>query len=82
MQDTIQIEINQIAERILGRRPIHADDLLIEQLGAESADLANIIAALERRYRVEIPESSLPHLRTPRDLYEIVRSESSAAELD
>jgi len=72
MNEITQYEINRLVELILGRRPVADKDLLVEELGAESADIANIVAALEKRYAVSIPESSLPALRTPRDLYERV----------
>lgn len=67
-----QKDITQIIELALGRRPIAPDDLLIEQYGAESADIANIVVALEKKYRVTIAESRLAGLRTPRDFYQVV----------
>lgn len=67
-----QNDINRIIELSIGRRPIDADDRLIEQYGAESADIANIVVALEKKYSVHISESKLAELQTPRDFYRIV----------
>lgn len=67
-------DILRIVELALGRRPVGADDLLIENFGAESADIAGIVTALEDRFGVSIPESALPKLRTARDFYELLRA--------
>lgn len=67
-----QDDINQIIELTLGRHPIGVEDRLVEQYGAESADIANIVVALEKKYGVQIAESRLAELRTPGDFYRIV----------
>lgn len=74
-----QNDINRIIELSLGRRPISADDRLIEQYGAESADIANIVVALEKKYNVHIPESKLATLQTPRDFYRIVTNAAESS---
>lgn len=53
----------------LGRRRVAADDRLVEDLGAESLDLVNIVAALEDRYGIDIPEEEIADLRTVADLH-------------
>lgn len=66
------VTIDEIREMVglqLGRREVGADDELVADLGAESADVVNLIANLEDRYGVEIDEEELPELRTPRDLF-------------
>ena len=73
-QNKLQIEINQIIELTLGLRPVETDTLLIESYGAESADIANITVAIEQKYNIQISESVLPELRTPRDFYNLVRN--------
>ena len=57
----------------LGRRTVSADDRIIEDLGAESLDVVNIVAALEERYQITIEEVELPDLVTVADLYTCVR---------
>jgi len=66
------VTIDDVREMVglqLGRREVGADDELVADLGAESADVVNLIANLEERYGVEIGEEELPDLRTARDLY-------------
>lgn len=58
----------------LGVRTVAAHDRLVEDLGAESADVANLMAAVEERYLVSIKESEISKIRTPNDLFELVRS--------
>lgn len=52
----------------LGRRSVAPDDRLVEDLGAESADLFNLIVALEDRFGLEIGEEEAAAVRTVRDL--------------
>jgi acyl carrier protein len=56
----------------LGLRYADPDDRLIEDLGAESADVVNILAVVEERYGVSIDEQRLAHIRTLRDLHDEV----------
>lgn len=57
----------------LGRREVSPEDRLVEDLGAESVDLVNVVATAEERYGVTLDEAELPDVRTARDLYERVR---------
>lgn len=56
----------------LGRSRVDADADLVSDLGAESADVVNLIAALEDKYGVVVGEEELPDLKTVRDLFERV----------
>ena len=58
----------------LGHRKISPEDLIIEDLGAESLDVVNIVAAVEDRYRIRIEEQELPDIRTVRDLHGLARA--------
>jgi acyl carrier protein len=58
----------------LGARRVRPDDRLIEDLGAESADVVNILALVEERYGVFVDDQRLPGIRTVGDLHdEILR---------
>jgi acyl carrier protein len=46
---------------------------IVVDLGAESADIVNIVAALEDRYRIQIEEEMIQELRTVNDLFDLVR---------
>lgn len=57
----------------LGLPEVAADDMILEDLGAESVDVMNIVAAVEDRYRITIDEGEIPDLRTAADLLARVR---------
>ncbi len=70
------VELDDICSLVrlqLGLARVGADDHLMSDLGAESADLVNLIAAVEDKYGLEIGEEELADIRTVRDLYERVR---------
>jgi len=62
-------EICQLVGLQLGQDEVRPEDELQADLGAESADVANLVAVLEDRYGVEIDEEELPDLVTVADLY-------------
>jgi len=59
---------------VLGHRSPAADDLLQEDLGAESIDVLNIVATLEEKHGVSIDESAMSAVRTVRDLHQLLVS--------
>lgn len=65
-------EIQQLVAVQLGRRSVGEDDRFIEDLGAESLDVVNVIAAVEDRWGVSIRESDVPDLLTPAALHAYV----------
>ncbi len=65
-------EITKIVGLILGVRSVEAGDRIVEDLGAESADLLNIIATVEETYHIEITESEAARIYTSADLYALV----------
>jgi acyl carrier protein len=71
-------EIKTVVSLQLGIKAINSDDLIIETLGAESADVMNIIVALEEKYQVLIDEGDLIHVRTVADLFHLVQRLQSA----
>jgi len=70
-------DINKLVSLQLGVRNITADALLVEELGAESADVANIIAVLEEKYQIVVKESEIAKIRTPADLLSLVSEKLS-----
>lgn len=73
MADISMVEIKKLVSLQLGTRDIRDDSLLVEDLGAESADVANLVAALEEKYQVTVKESEMAKIRTPADLFELVK---------
>lgn len=57
---------------VLGRRSARGDDRLLEDLGAESIDVLNVMVTLEEKYGVSIDEAAMAGVSTVRDLHELV----------
>lgn len=67
-----KIPLHEILEMValqLGADEVRPDDRLVEELGAESADLLNLVVALEERYGIEIAEEEIPSLTTPKEAH-------------
>ncbi len=74
MRDDMTLDdIRSLVALQLGRAEVGEDDHLVSDLGAESADLVNLIAAVEDRYGLRVAEEEIPDVETVRDLYERVR---------
>jgi len=72
-------DIRRLVADELRLREVPENALIIEELGAESIDVMNIVAAIEERYGVTIRESDLPDLRTPAALFERILGGDSPA---
>jgi len=70
-------EIINVVSLQLGARAVNEKSLIVEELGAESADVMNIVAVLEDRYGITIKETELGKIRTPADLFSLVYGKSS-----
>jgi len=65
-------EIKKLVCLQLGVRDVSENSLLVEDLSAESADVANIVAVLEEKYRITVKESEIARIRTTSDLFDLV----------
>ena len=74
-------QINKLVSLQLGVRDVRDDSLLVEELGAESADIVNIIAVLEEKYQIVVKESEIAKIRMPADLFELVKSKKGDSHL-
>jgi len=72
MDNALADEINKLVSLQLGVRDVKEDALLVEEMGAESADVANIIAVLEEKYQIVVKETEIAKIRTPFDLFTLV----------
>jgi acyl carrier protein len=70
-------DIQKLVGLLLGRREVSAQARIVEDLGAESSDLVNIVATLEEKYGITIAEEEIPALRTPADLHALVNQRLS-----
>lgn len=66
-------EINKLVGLQLGKRRVQATDRLVEDLGAESADIANLVATAEEKYGVSIKEAEIARIFTPADLFDLLQ---------
>jgi acyl carrier protein len=62
----------------LGIRNIDETAHLMEDLAAESADILNVVLAVEDKYQVSIDESELSDVRSASDLYALVQRKVNA----
>ena len=65
-------EIRALVGRQLGLREVRLEDDIAADLGAVSADVINIVAAIEDLYRVVIGEEELPDIHTVEQLHRLV----------
>ncbi len=68
-------QIQTIIKLQLGLKEVEPEQRLVEELGAESADVVNIIATVEEKYDIFIPEDELIKIRTVTDLYNLVKNQ-------
>jgi acyl carrier protein len=65
-------EIEQLVAVQLGLGRVKKSDRIVEDLGAESADIVNLIAAVEDRYKIVIDEEEIPAICSVDDLFTLV----------
>jgi acyl carrier protein len=65
-------DVSRTVGLVLGRRSVTADQRLVEDLGAESADILNIMVTLEEEYAVRIDETEMTNVATVRDLHRLL----------
>ena len=70
-------DIQKLVALQLGIRLVAEDARLVEDLGAESADVANIVAAVEEKYHIVVKESEIAKILTSVDLFELVKARTS-----
>ncbi|HXM54375.1 MAG TPA: acyl carrier protein [Candidatus Dormibacteraeota bacterium] len=64
-------ELQELAAEILGVEPeqVQMDVSFARDLAADSLDLVELIAAVEDKYDVELPEEELERMKNVRDLW-------------
>ena len=73
-------ELQELAAEILGVDPeqVQLNVSFARDLAADSLDLVELIAAVEDKYDVELPEEELEHMKNVGDLWQFL--EEKAAE--
>jgi acyl carrier protein len=67
-------EIQTLVRLQLGRRKVFAEDRFMEDLGAESADLVNLIATVEDKFNISFDEADISRVRTVQQLYDLIKN--------
>ena len=65
-------EVSRTVGLVLGRRRVTAEQRIVEDLGAESADILNIMVTLEQKYGVKIDETEMTNVSTVGDLHKLL----------
>ena len=80
MSDLDFRELQELAAEILGVDPeqVQLNVSFARDLAADSLDLVELIAAVEDKYDVELPEEELEHMKNVGDLWQFL--EEKAAE--
>ena len=73
MKVTLEDIRDLIAVQLGFKGKIEDQDLIVDDLGAESADVVNIIAAIEDKYGIVIEDSEIPDILRVEDLYAFIR---------
>jgi len=61
---------NLIADQLgLDGSDVQPDSRIVEDLGAESSDVANIVAAINDRYGIKVSEDQIAKFITVNDIY-------------
>lgn len=72
----ILIKIEEIIDLVkvqLGAKQVKKENHIVEDLGAESADIVNIIASVEDKYHIKIDEGEIGDIQTVVHLFELVQ---------
>jgi acyl carrier protein len=72
-------EVSRTIGLVLGRRNVTGDQRLVEDLGAESADILNIMVTLEQKYGVQIDDAEMTAVATVSDLHHLLTKVVHAA---
>ncbi len=68
----MNITLDEVCDLVglnLGVKGVKGSDYLQENLGAQSLDIANIAAAIDRKYEIFLDESDLSSIKTVADLH-------------
>ena len=73
MSDVSMEDIQKLVGLQLGIRLVDEHARLVEDLGAESADVANLVAVVEEKYHIVVKESEIAKIFTPADLFALLQ---------
>ncbi|MCK4761330.1 MAG: hypothetical protein KAW12_03960 [Candidatus Aminicenantes bacterium] len=65
-------DIEELVKLQLGLRQVSPGDRFMEDLGAESADLMNIVATAEDRFKIVFDDAQIAGVRTVEELFNLI----------
>jgi acyl carrier protein len=71
MKKEIKTKVAEITE--LSEDKLKDDAKFVEDLGVDSMMALEIVASLEKKYKVVIPETEIPKARSLNDIYEMLK---------
>ena len=76
MSKSIQLKVHKLIEEQLGVEPerIKPEASFLEDLGADSLDIVELVMALEEEFDLEIPDEDTENLRTVQDVCNYLES--------
>lgn len=69
-------DIKEVVVKQLGVKPeeVKEDSKFVEDLGADSLDVVELVMALEEKFDVEIPDDEAEKIRTVKDVVNYIES--------
>lgn len=76
--EAILEKVKKIVAEQLGRKveEVKAEAKFIDDLGADSLDLVELIMSLEEEYGIEIPDTAAEKLRSVQEVIDYIKAES------
>jgi acyl carrier protein len=69
-----------IAEQLgVGEAEVHPESSFIEDLGADSLDIVELVMAIEEVFDIEIPDDDAENIKTVKDAIEYIREHMKPA---
>lgn len=83
MDDLEKKVVDLIAEVLVdvNKENIQLDSKIVEDLGAESLDIYDMIALLEDEFGMEIADEEVENIQTVQDVADFIRSHQKAASM-
>ncbi len=77
---SIQPKVKKIIEEQLGvdSERVKAEASFIDDLGADSLDIVELVMAMEEEFDIEIPDEEAEKLRTVQDVFNYLESKGKA----
>ena len=79
MEEVTLPNILRLVELQFGKLGIQPTDRLAEDLGAESADVINLVASAEEKYGVVLNESEIARIFSPEDLFQLIHRKQNGS---